>query len=98
MEAINSKEVLGDVKASLGEAPKHTMEGHDRCAYYVDPSIDRRPMCPHGMAASGAFYSEDYVNEMRRSMHQFITSVRASNLPISGTMKTLLHKVIDLTR
>jgi hypothetical protein len=97
MESIKSTEVLGRVSASLGEAPVHTEEDHKRCAYYINLA-EGVMQCPHGELATGAFYSEDYVNEMRRTMHQFLASFRASNPPITGITKTLLQKVIDLTR
>lgn len=74
VEPIKSAEVLGQVRVSLGEAPKHTQDEHRGCAYYPMTTsteiANELPVfvgmrCPHGVDASGAFYSEDYVRQLK---------------------------------
>jgi hypothetical protein len=79
MKSIDSEEKLGVPHAIVGEAPRHTVQGHEGCAYYMsvteDPDLKAGiaiMRCPHGNIASGAFYSEDHVNEVRRVSHLLI--------------------------
>jgi len=77
VEPIKSAEKFGHVTTSLGEAPKHTVEGHETCAYYADHRGDDPDeiLCPHGVAAFGAFYSEDLLNEIRRQFHPLLSEL-----------------------
>jgi hypothetical protein len=57
-------------------APKHTATGHEACVYYYDPGRD--PIqCVHDMEAAGGFYSEDFVRELRMTVHRVIGFVDA---------------------
>lgn len=99
VEPIRSREVLGKVQVSLGEAPKHTHEDHRRCAYYAKTEqvaedvpdflfIDME--CPHGASAGGAFYNEDYVRQLKQTIH-ILLELLPSKHPIN-------HSMVSLTR
>lgn len=87
MKSINSEERFGRVSVGTGEAPTHTDEDHRRCAYYLTSSvIDQSPggnetlICQHGVEPGGsrgigAFYSEDYVRQMRELAQEFLGEV-----------------------
>ena len=79
VEQIPSGEAIGDASLSLGEAPKHTQDEHIKCAYYLttmraDPGgghpAEAGLRCPHGAWAEGAFYSEDWVLQVRVAMQK----------------------------
>lgn len=76
VEPIESAEIFGNATAVQEPAPKHTVEGHDRCAYYWSDRDENDPVggmyCPHGNPAEGAFYSEDHLNDLRRAAHRVI--------------------------
>lgn len=106
MESIKSNELFGNVSATLGEPPQHTAPDHRRCAYYVTSeiqvpshdSLDGPMVCPHGMPSNGAFYSEDHVNDIRRTTHQFLTAIRAGNHKMSSHTIRLFQDLERLTK
>jgi len=64
MEAIPPGEAVMPATILQSEPPPHTAPGHEECAYYVDG--ENIPLeCPHGYKSIGAFYSEDYVRELK---------------------------------
>jgi hypothetical protein len=70
-ESIPSEEGFGRAAMQPGEAPTHTSPSHISCAYY--PTHDGEWIkCPHGMTATGAFYNEDYVQELRVKVQRLI--------------------------
>lgn len=68
VQPIESEERLGSAEVGAPTAPKHTAEGHESCAYY--PGF--KPTCTHDEMANGAFYSEDYVREIKQAAHQVL--------------------------
>jgi len=86
VEPIQSREVFGNVSASLGDAPIHTANGHKQCAYYIPPpELSDDPIteskwlqCPHGREADGAFYSEDYIKELKLACHRLLHELDTS--------------------
>lgn len=70
MESIPSAVKIGHATLGAGEAPKHTDPEHRDCAYY--PTVEP-VLCPHGAEAMGAFYSEDFVRELRTTSHELIS-------------------------
>lgn len=73
MESIGSGEVFPNVELSVGEAPKHTQEGHENCAYsWVDDVM----LCEHGKSVlAGGFYSEDYIRDVKHQVHKAIAFI-----------------------
>lgn len=73
-KSINSTEKLGDVSLSSGSAPRHTEEGHERCAYYQEGLGARYQglLCEHNNEATGAYYSEDYVKELKQAIQAVV--------------------------
>lgn len=71
MESIPSGVKFGIPSLGGGEAPKHTNPEHRDCAYYLQDDL---PLlhCPHEEEAGGAFYSEDFVRELRTTSHELI--------------------------
>lgn len=71
VEQIPSGELFGNIGINRGPAPEHTKDGHELCAYYMDD--DKMEMiCPHGQPATGAFYSEDLVKQLKETAHFLI--------------------------
>jgi len=86
MHGLPSEERFGKASLSQPVAPKHTEESHEQCAYYPATEVEdnrsvnggflKGPMiCDHKEEAHGAFYSEDYVNQMRRLAQAFLGQV-----------------------
>jgi hypothetical protein len=71
MKSIDSNEIVAKPTAIQSEPPVHTVEGHESCAYYPNVGLDTMS-CPHDEFASGAFYSEDMINDIRRTSHRLI--------------------------
>lgn len=68
VEPIASGEVFPNVVVKPPVAPKHTAEGHERCAYPTVEGLE----CEHGLSAGGSFYSEDYIKELKPLIHRLI--------------------------
>ena len=108
VQPIESEEIFGNATAVQGEAPKHTMEGHERCAFYPAELVEgneapkggflKGPLvCPHGEEATGAFYSEDYIKELKHIAHLVID--RIDDLRPHHIHKTApVEKLRELTR
>jgi hypothetical protein len=78
-ESIKSSEIVAEPTVGISsEAPKHTVEGHEKCAYYPSIAFDSF-LCPHGMAATGAFYNEDYVRPIEIEREKLATSILRSS-------------------
>jgi len=74
MEPIQSGEIFPNAVLKQGEPPPHTVEGHAGCAYYPKAN----PQCEHGEVAAGGFYSEDYVRELKQTLHPLIAFIDAN--------------------
>lgn len=72
VEPIISGEAVVSPTVSLGEAPVHVLPEHRRCAFYIDDHYYAEAICSHGVAATGALYSEDLVREMKTTIQTFI--------------------------
>lgn len=74
MESIKPQEKSGHPSLSRNEAPKHTAPEHRQCAYYpvISGNIHVGMSCPHDNNATGAFYSEDYIRELKETAHDLI--------------------------
>jgi len=75
MHGLPSEERFGKASLSQPVAPKHTQDGHEKCAYYLTEDNDGFMYCIEDSKAHGAFYSEDYVNQMRRLAQAFLGQV-----------------------
>lgn len=75
MEGIPSRAIVTKPTMMSSPPPKHTIPGHEQCAYYLrhDDYEAQDLMCPHGLIADGAFYSEDYIRELRELSHRLIS-------------------------
>lgn len=104
VEEIKSAEKFGDATLNQGPAPKHTQEEHALCAFY--PIVTSMHglfvgmRCPHDVEASGAFYSEDYVRELKITAQQLIAEMDYDGEPLhrrhSETL--LIEKLRELIR
>lgn len=74
MEPILSGEVFPHAVLKQGDPPQHIVDGHLSCAYYPKAN----PQCEHGEVAAGGFYSEDYVRELKQTLHPLIAFIDAN--------------------
>lgn len=83
MKSIPSGERFGNISMRTGDAPRHTETEHERCAYYTSGEHALNPMCPHGELATGGFYSEDLIRELRETF-QYLDGLGAFDYDRAG--------------
>lgn len=89
MESIDSSERVSPVRLGTGEAPKHTQPEHRMCAYYPEMV----PSCQHGEEAMGAFYSEDYVKDLRITGQLLVASIERLTSAVKKAGPALIKEV-----
>lgn len=74
MDAIRSTAVVPPAKLTQAPPVMHTSADHKNCAYYGD---SQKLYCVHGDPATGAFYSEDYIRDLRILSQGLVTSLES---------------------
>ena len=98
VEPIGTSERFGIAEVKGPAAPKHVVPGHETCAYYVSSTNDPDVMiCPHEQAAKGAFYSEDYVRELKIVSQQVLGWINAHPQVRASIGVNLMERFDDLT-
>lgn len=97
MESIESTAKVAIPTLGTSEPPLHVDPEHRRCAFYLNHGQDTIE-CQHEVAAEGAFYNEDYVNELRIACQKFYTTFSAANAKMTGTQKMWFNRIRELTK
>ena len=74
VDAIRSTAVVPPAKLTQAPPVMHTSADHKNCAYYGD---SQKLYCVHGDPATGAFYSEDYIRDLRILSQGLVTSLES---------------------
>lgn len=93
VEPILSREKFGNVSMSGSIPPKHTDPEHLTCAYYWS-ELEEKKICPHGNEATGAFYNEDFIRELRETSHELLGLLPTLETAHLHTMKRVLTATI----
>ena len=99
VEPIKSEEVFGKATVGQGPAPKHTRPGHEACAYYWSEAAEDK-QCEHGyVIVGGAFYSEDYVRELRIAGQRLLAEIDYDGPPMQRiSTSEAIGKLRELVR